>query len=122
MFAAMKNAGAKAINFHTCGRWDDRYDLCAENVDIIHCDRVNLGEFTAKYSDRVVVMGNVKSVATMLQGSEAQVSDESRACLEAAAPSGRYILSADCEVPRDSSPANVRAMANVLKQYNHYSH
>lgn len=118
MFGDLKEAGAKAVNFHTCGRWDDRFDLCCENVDIIHCDRVNIGEFTARYGDRVVAMGNVKSVSTMLQGSEEQVKCEALDCLEAAAESGRYILSADCEVPRDTSPANVRALADTLAAYN----
>lgn len=116
MFAALQAAGAR-VNFHTCGRWDDRYDLCVENVDIIHCDRVDLGAFKAAWSDKVVVMGNVKSVATLLQGSEEQVAAEALACLEAAAPGGRYILSADCEVPRDTSPRNVRALAGALRAY-----
>lgn len=122
MFGEMKKAGAKAINFHTCGRWDDRYDLCVENADIIHCDRVEIGPFTAGYGDRIVAMGNVKAVATMLQGSADQVARETLDCLEAAAPTDRYILSADCEVPRDTSPANVRAMANALAQYNSRAH
>lgn len=122
MFGEMKKAGAKAINFHTCGRWDDRFDLCVENVDIIHCDRVKIGPFTAGYGDRIVAMGNVKAVATLLQGSEEQVSREALDCLEAAATTDRYILSADCEVPRDTSPANVRAMANALGQYGNHAH
>ena len=121
MFAALKEAGAKAINFHTCGRWDDRYDFCVENVDIIHCDRVNLGEFKARYADKVVIMGNVKSVATLLQGTEEAVREEASACIAAAASGGRYIFSNDCAVPRDTPPANVRAMANVLKKYGTYS-
>ncbi|MCL4768051.1 MAG: uroporphyrinogen decarboxylase family protein [Hyphomicrobiaceae bacterium] len=118
MFGEMKKAGAKAINFHTCGRWDDRFDLCCENVDIIHCDRVNIGEFTTGYGDRVVAMGNVKSVATMLQGSVEQVKREALDCLETAAATGRYILSADCEVPRETSAANVRALADTLAAFN----
>lgn len=122
MFAEMKAAGAKAINFHTCGRWDDRFDLCCENVDIIHCDRVDIGSFTARYGDRIVAMGNVKAVATMLQGSKEQVRRETLACLEAAGSSNRYILSADCEVPRDTSPANMRALVDALAQYNARAH
>jgi uroporphyrinogen decarboxylase len=121
MFAAVKEAGASAINFHTCGHWDDRYDLCMENVDIIHCDRVNLAEFKAKYAKDAVIMGNVKSVATLLQGSEQQVIEESRACLEAVAPGGRYIFSSDCAVPRDTPAANVRAMAKVREERGAYS-
>lgn len=117
MYGEIKQAGAKAINFHTCGRWDDRFDLCVENMDIIHCDKVDIGEFTARYADRIVAMGNVKAVATLLQGSPEQISREAHACLKAAAPTDRYILSADCEVPRDTPAANLRAMLDALKQY-----
>ncbi|QGP91627.1 Uroporphyrinogen decarboxylase [Neomoorella glycerini] len=121
MFGELKAHGAKAILYHTCGRWDDRFDLvCAENVDIIHCDKVDIKDFKEKYSDRIVVMGNVKSVVTLLQGTEEQVREETLACLQKGAPGGRYIISADCAVPRDTNPDNVRAMAAVVKQYRDY--
>lgn len=120
MFAEMKNHGAKLIEFHTCGRWDDRYDLCCENVDIIHCDRVDLKDFKRKWADRVVIMGNVKSVHTLLQDTEEKVRAETLECLENGAPGGRYILSADCAVPRDTPAANVRAMVEVLREHGTY--
>lgn len=121
MFGELKDHGAKAILYHTCGRWDDRFDLvCAENIDIIHCDKVDIKDFKEKYSDRIVVMGNVKSVVTLLQGTEEQVREETLACLKKGAPGGRYIISADCAVPRDTNPDNVRAMAAVVKQYRDY--
>jgi uroporphyrinogen decarboxylase len=121
MFGALKAHGAKFVNFHTCGRWDDRYDLCFENVDIIHCDKVELKTFKARAADRVVVMGNVKSVETVLQGTPAKVREEALACLNAAAPGGRYILSNDCAVPRDTSPANVHALRDALREYGAYA-
>ena len=121
MFGELKAYGAKAVLFHTCGRWLDRYDLvCAENIDIVHCDKIELAEFKAKYTDRVAVMGNVKSVVTLLHGTEEEVRQETRECLRNGAPGGRYIASADCAVPRDTPPANVQAMASVVKQYGEY--
>lgn len=120
MFAELKKAGAKAINFHTCGRWDDRYDLCCENADILHCDRVVIGDFKRAYGDRIVPMGNVKSVATLLQGTPEQVRDETRACIEAAAPGGGYILSADCAVPRDTPPQNVQVLTDLVEEMGTY--
>ncbi len=120
MYGDLKSHGAKVINFHTCGRWDDRYDLCVENVDIIHCDQVDLKEFKSRYADRVAIMGNVKSVVTLLQGAEESVRDETLECLRNAAPGGRYIMSNDCAVPRDTDPANVRAMREVLREYGDY--
>jgi uroporphyrinogen decarboxylase len=120
MFGAIKAHGAKLINFHTCGRWDDRYDLCCENADIIHCDKVDLKDFKRRYADRVTIMGNVKSVETLLQGTVETVKQETLRCLTNGAPGGRYILSNDCAVPRDTPPANVRAMREVLRDYGGY--
>jgi uroporphyrinogen decarboxylase len=120
-FAEIKQAGAKGINFHTCGRWDDRFDLCCENADILHVDRVDIGDFKQKYGQRVVPMGNVKAVATLLQSTTEEVRNEARACVEAAAAGGAYILSADCAVPRDTPPQNVRVMADVIKEMGAYS-
>lgn len=119
-FADIKSAGAKAINFHTCGCWDDRFDLCCENVDILHVDRVDIKQFKQDFGDRIVPMGNVKAVATLFQGSEDEVRAEARECMEAAAPGGGYILSADCAVPRDTPPANVQVMAEVIKEMGSY--
>ena len=120
MFGEIKEHGAKWINFHTCGAWDDRYELCVENVDIIHIDQVDIQEFKSRFSDTVVTMGNVKSVVTMLQGSEEAVREETLDCLKKGAPGGRYILSNDCAVPRDTSPGNVRAMVDILRDHGTY--
>lgn len=120
MFGALKEHGAKAINFHTCGTWDDRYDLCCENVDIIHCDQVEIGKFKADYSDRVAIMGNVNSVVTLLQGTPDEIRVEALNCLKKAAEGGRYILSNDCAVPRDTSPENVQVLTDVVKEFGSY--
>ncbi len=121
MWGELKEHGAKAVLFHTCGRWLDRYDLvCDENIDVVHCDKIELAEFKAKYTERVAVMGNVRSVMTLLHGAEEDVRRETLECLRQGAPFGRYIASADCAVPRDTPPANVQAMAGVVKQYGKY--
>ena len=120
MFAEIKDHGAKLIEFHTCGRWDDRYDLCCESVDIIHCDRVDLKVFKEKWASRVVIMGNVKSVDTLLRDTEEAVRTETRECLQYGAPGGRYILSPDCAVPRDTPTSNVQAMVDVLREHGTY--
>lgn len=120
MFAGAKEAGAKAINFHTCGRWDDRFELCAQNADILHVDRVDIGPFKAKYGNLIVPMGNVRAVGTLLQGTAEEVEKEARHCIEAAAPGGRYILSADCAVPRETPPEHVKILADLVKQHRYH--
>ena len=120
MFNALKDHGAMAISFHTCGNWDDRYDLCVEGVDLLHCDKVDLAEFCPKYADDVVIMGNVRSVDTMLRSTPEAVRKESLECLKKGAPSMRYIMSNDCAIPRDTNPANVKAMRDVVREFGDY--
>ncbi|MEL7567370.1 MAG: uroporphyrinogen decarboxylase family protein [Dehalobacterium sp.] len=121
MFAEAKKSGAKATLFHTCGNWDGRYDLIAqENADILHVDQVDVKKLKEEHGDKIVPMGNVKSVFTLLQKTPEDVAKETLECLKQGAPGGRYILSADCEVPRDTPVENVRAMAEVREKYGNY--
>jgi uroporphyrinogen decarboxylase len=121
MFKEIKQHGAKAVMFHTCGKWDDRLDLVVkENVDIIHCDRVDIAGFKAKYSKSVVLMGNLRAVDVLLQGTEEAVEQAASECLSQGKEGGRYILSADCSVPRDTPAGNIRAMARAVKKYGTY--
>jgi len=119
-FADIKKAGAMAINFHTCGRWDDRFDLCCENADILHVDRVDLGEFKQKYGSRIVPQGNIKAVATLFQGTPEEVRDEAKANIRDAAPGGGFIFGADCAVARDTPPQHVRILTDVIKEIGIY--
>lgn len=121
MFAEAKKAGAKSTLFHTCGNWDDRFDLIAEeNADILHVDMVDIKKLKENHGDKIVPMGNVKSVFTLLQKTPEDVAQETLDCLKQGAPGGRYILSADCEVPRDTPEANMRAMADIRERYGDY--
>jgi uroporphyrinogen decarboxylase len=121
MFKFAKENGAKGTLFHTCGNWNDRFDLISEeNVDIVHVDRVNIKELKEKHGDKVVPMGNVKSVYTLLQKGPEEVEKETLECLQQGAPGGRYILSADCAVTRDTPAENVRAMAKIREEYGNY--
>jgi uroporphyrinogen decarboxylase len=121
LFGELKAYGAKAIIYHTCGDWSDRYDLVTdENIDIVHHDKVDIKDWKEEFSEKAVSMGNVKSVTTLYQGTHEQVRTESLECLKKGAPGGRFILSADCEAPRDTPAANIQAMAETLWQYGTY--
>ncbi len=117
-FAELKAYGAKAILYHICGCWNDRLDLVAdENVNILHVDKTNIGELKAKYGSKIVVMGNVNTVETLLQGSSGNVKKEALECLRQGASDKKFILSADCVVPRDTSAENIFAMRDAIRQH-----
>jgi uroporphyrinogen decarboxylase len=121
MFREIKKHGAKAVMFHTCGKWDDRLDLVVqENIDIIHLDRVDIADFKARHSGSTVLMGNLSAVDVLLQGDESSVEQAARDCLARGKGGGRYILSADCSVPRDTPPGNLRAVARAVRAFGGY--
>lgn len=122
MFGEIKKHGAKAILFHTCGKWDDRLDLVVnENIDIIHCDRVDIGAFKEKHSASAVLMGNLRSVDILFQGTEEAVRTGTEECLSQGMAGGRYILSADCLLPKNTPAVNVRAMADTVLSKGRYN-
>lgn len=114
LFTDIKAHRDVKVMFHTCGNWDDRYDLVTEeNVDILHVDKVELTQFKKDWGSKITIMGNVKSVATLLQGTPGKVQAEAASCIEKAAKGGGYFLSADCTAPRATPPENLRALVNT---------
>jgi uroporphyrinogen decarboxylase len=121
MHTALKAHGADTIIFHPCGTWHDRLDLLADiGADVLHFDKVEIAAFKSQYADKCVYMGNVGTVDTLLSGTVADVENEAQNCLEKGAGGGRYILSADCIVPRDTDPAHLSAMADVVERHGGY--
>jgi uroporphyrinogen decarboxylase len=123
MFTDIKAHKDVKIMYHTCGNWNDRFDLVtAENVDILHVDKVDLAELKQNFGAKITIMGNVKAVDTLLQGTPEQVAAEAAACIAKAAKGGGFFLSADCTVPQGVSPDNLRALANAAFSQGVYRH
>jgi uroporphyrinogen decarboxylase len=57
----------------------------------------------------VVLVGNVDPVSVMVQSSPEQVTSETRDLLEAMAPYPNFILSTGCDLPPETSLANIDA-------------
>ena len=114
MFSDIKAHGNVKILYHTCGNWDDRFDLVIDTgADILHVDRVDLVSFKEKWGPKITIMGNVRSVDTLLFGTPERVASEASECIDKAAKGGGFILSADCAVPRDVPSENLEAMVNA---------
>ena len=114
IFRAWKEAGALTL-LHICGDNTRSLDLLAQTgADIIAIDHsVDLRLAKQRIGDRVCLIGNIDPVSTMLRGSVAEVEQTARACLEASAPGGGYILGTGCEVPPDTPIENIQALIRV---------
>ena len=116
LYQAIRQTGAK-LGFHSCGNWDDRYDLLIEErPHLLWPDKVDIGVLRQKYGERVCILGNVKTTETMLQGTPEKVRKEALECMEKGGSKG-YMLGADCVLPRDVPPDNVRALIGAAREY-----
>jgi uroporphyrinogen decarboxylase len=102
---------------HICGKTEDRLDLIAESgVSLFSLDhRVDLGKAKEALAGRVCLAGNVAPVDLLLNGTPQEVEKASRACVEAAAEGGGYVLMPGCDLPPHVPLENVRAMVRVAR-------
>jgi len=114
VFRAWKEAGALTV-LHICGKNTHALELFAQTgADIVAVDHlVDLRLAKETIGDRVCLIGNLDPVETMLRGTPAEVEQRARACLEAAAAGGGYILGTGCEVPPDTPVENLEALVRV---------
>ena len=108
MVDAIHAMGAR-VRLHICGDTNAIVDGMGRlGCDIVDLDYpVDMLEGRARMPGQVI-LGNVEPVGVMRNGTPEKVTAALAACHRAAGP--RYIVGAGCELPRDTSEANVRAM------------
>lgn len=106
----VRQLGARLI-IHTCGNWNDRFDLVMEDkAHCLHVSECDLARFCRQYGDQTAVMGQIPSSPIMLMGTPEQVYEAAYADCMTAGGRGRFILSPDCGMPPHVPDENVRAM------------
>ena len=81
---------------------------------------MSLEQMKRQYGGRVCLMGNVNCAGHLVFGTREQVIEETRHCIDVAAPGGGYILSSSNSIPRSVKPENYVAMIETVKQYGQY--
>lgn len=111
----VRESGARLI-VHTCGNWNDRFDLVMEEgAGCLHVSECDLKDVYRQYGDRTALMGQVPSASIMLFGTPEQVYEASYADCMAAGGRGRFILSPDCGMPPNVSDENMHAMVRAAR-------
>lgn len=110
------------IYTHTCGAIGDRLELMAESgIDGIECldppplGNVELADAKRRVGSRLFIKGNIDSVNALLPGDMERIDAAARACLEAGAPGGGFILSTACSVSPRVPPAAVARLAEIAR-------
>ena len=111
----MKTINCKII-LHPCGLYDDRLDLVLdEEGDAWHISDTSTKKIKELYGDKVSLMGCIPSVAGMLESSSEDLYKFAyQECLDGA-KDGRFILSADCDVPPATSVENMQAVIRAAR-------
>ena len=104
---------------HQCGNIRSQFALYPETgADCISLDAgVSLAEVSAHYGPRLTVGGNVDVIKTVFGGTSEQICDAVAECTAGLSrPFQRFILMPSCDLPPDTSFANVRAFLACADQ------
>lgn len=109
------NKGAYLI-MHTCGNWNDRFDLAAtEGAHALHIAEADLKALKQDIGTTTALMGQIPSASTMVMGSAEEVYQAAiQECLKGA-EGGGFILSPDCGMPGKTPDENVRALIRAAR-------
>jgi len=111
------------VFLHICGDTSHIIDLMASSgfagLEVDY--QRPIAFFKAKTDGRVCLQGNIEPSGVLLKGTPEQVREACREAVEQGMPGSRFILSAGCEVPRDTPPENLRAMVKAARDFGSYT-
>jgi MtaA/CmuA family methyltransferase len=107
------------VIYHVCGDTIPvMKEIVATGVDVLSLDHaVDIAEARSIVGNDFTLFGNVHPITTLWNGTPADIRRESLECIQKAGLNGRFILSGGCEVTRDTSIENVRAMVDAGKSH-----
>jgi uroporphyrinogen decarboxylase len=82
---------------------------------------MSLAKVKEEYGSKICIMGNVNCAGNLVFGTEEDVIEEVKRCIDIASPGGGYICSSSNSIPRDVKPQNYVAMINTIKEYGKYA-
>lgn len=110
------------VILHICGDTVPIMDAIPQlGVDCFSVDHaVDIAVAREKVGDRLTLMGNIHPIDVLWNGTPEDVARASAVCMEKAGKDGRYILSLGCEMPRDATMENIRAMLDAAERFGRY--
>ena len=109
------------INLHICGYTDPILEYTtALDIDIIDIDAPTSLQKTVELSQKKIAIKGNLAAELFGEGTEEQIEEAVKNCLEIAAPGSAYILSPGCAVPHDTPMENIKAFWEAGLKYGHY--
>lgn len=112
------------VFFHSDGNLNEVIDLVIDSgIDFLHPiepGAMVIKDIYNKYSDRVIICGNVNCARTLTFGTTDDVKKEVFWLLENIAPRGRYIISSSNTIHSKVKPENFIVYLETVKKYGKY--
>lgn len=107
------------VFLHVCGDTIHILDLLIDSgADVLEIDsKLDLSYAKKMAGTKVALEGNVDPVDGLLWGTPEQVYIASIKCINDAGRNSGFILSAGCEVPRDTPSENIDSMVRAARDY-----
>lgn len=119
----MKQLTGNGSTIHICGKSRDIWESLLETgITTFSIDNAeDMEEAKRIIGDRVCIVGNVKPVDTMKNGTVEDIMQEARLCIRKSfdSPKG-FILSTGCQIPMGTSLENVQALMEAARVYGEY--
>ncbi len=121
LVSGWKNDYKVPVIYHVCGDTIPIMNAIPDTgIDVLSADHaIDLAKAREIVGDRIALMGNVHPIEVLWNGTPELIRSESLKCIEKAGENGRFILSGGCEVPRDTSIENIKAMMDAGKSYSY---
>lgn len=115
-------AANTATLYHVCGNATHLIDAMVEaGVDGLSLDSaeagIDLPVIAARVPQDVILIGNMNPTGVILQGTPAEVADETSALLEQMAPYDNFVLSTGCDLPQMTPLENIAAFMETGRAY-----
>ena len=81
--------------------------------NIVEVDSLTPISLAREQMPRQIILGNLNPVSTMRNGTPEAITEAVQQCHRDAG--GRFIVGAGCEIPRDTPPANFRALCDYAR-------
>ena len=109
------------IELHICGYTDPIVEYTTSlDVDIIDIDApTSLKKAVDISKKKVTIRGNL-AAELFGGGTPEQIEEETKNCIEIAAPGSAYILSPGCTIPHDTPMENIKAFWEAGLKYGSY--
>lgn len=89
--------------------------------EIDKSSRMDLRDLKKAYGDKICFLGNVDCAGSLVRGSIGEVMEETRDCIQKAAPGGGHILCSSNVIHSGVKPENYLAMLDACCKYGKYS-